>query len=146
VRRQHIGFVFTEFFLLPTLTAVENVELPLVWSGERSRARATELLDAVGLAHRLTHRPTELSGGEMQRVAMARALVNEPELLFADEPTGNLDTKTRDEIFGTLERLNRERGLTVLMATHDREIAERVPRVIHLRDGLITGEEGNGQR
>ena len=137
LRREHIGFVFTEFFLMPTLTATENVELPLIWSDCKDRDRARELLEVVGLGHRLTHRPTELSGGEMQRVAIARALVNEPDLLLADEPTGNLDTRTRDEIFETLTRLNQDRGLTVLLATHDRELAERVPRVIEIRDGLI---------
>ena len=146
MRREHIGLVFTEFFLLPTLTAIENVELPLIWTDGRDRRRVTELLEAVGLGHRLTHRPTELSGGEMQRVAVARALVNEPGLLLADEPTGNLDTKTRDEILALLTQLNQERGLTVLIATHDEEIARRVPRVIHLRDGRITGEDDNGKR
>ena len=145
MRREHIGLVFTEFFLIPTLTAIENVELPLIWSGSKENGRAVELLEDVGLGHRLTHRPTELSGGEMQRVAIARALVNEPDLLLADEPTGNLDTKTRDEIFAVLEKLNEERGLTVLIATHDGELAERVARTIHLRDGLITGGDDHEQ-
>lgn len=143
VRREHIGVVFTEFFLLPTLTATENVELPLLWSGRRDRARAVELLRAVGLEHRLTHYPSELSGGEMQRVAITRALVNEPDLLLADEPTGNLDTRTRDEIFEVLLRLNREHALTILLATHDRELAFCCPRIIHLRDGRVEGEERN---
>lgn len=141
LRRKHIGVVFTEFFLLPTLTATENVALPLLWSGKRNGGRAEELLRAVGLEHRLTHYPSELSGGEMQRVAITRALVNEPDLLLADEPTGNLDTRTRDEIFEVLQRLNRDRGLTILLATHDRELAARFPRVIHLRDGRVEGDE-----
>jgi len=143
LRRTQIGFVFTEFFLLPTLSAVENVEVPMLWNNARDRDKAVELLETVGLGHRLTHRPTELSGGEMQRVAIARSLANDPDLLLADEPTGNLDTRTRDGIFGVLEGLNRERGLTVLIATHDRELAERVPQVIHLRDGLIVGGDGH---
>lgn len=143
LRRTQIGFVFTEFFLLSTLSAVENVEVPMLWNNARDRDKAVELLEAVGLGHRLTHRPTELSGGEMQRVAIARSLANSPDLLLADEPTGNLDTRTRDEIFGVLEGLNRERGLTVLIATHDRELAGRVPQVINLRDGLIVGGDGH---
>ena len=144
LRREHIGLVFSEFFLLSTLTATENVALPLMWGGGAAPDRVRELLEAVGLGHRLTHRPTELSGGEMQRVAIARALVNDPDLLLADEPTGNLDTRTRDEIFELLGRLNDERGLTVLIATHDHELAERVDRVINLRDGLIQDGESHG--
>jgi len=141
IRRDRVGLVFTEFFLVPTLTATENVQLPMLWRGAPDRGRAEELLEAVGLEDRLTHRPTELSGGEMQRVAIARALVNEPDLLLADEPTGNLDTNTRDEIFALLEKLNGERGLTVLIATHDTELAQRMRRVIHLCDGRIIGGE-----
>ena len=141
MRREHIGLVFTEFFLLPTLTATQNVYLPMLWQGKPDSGRAEELLRAVGLGHRLTHRPPELSGGEMQRVAIARALVNEPDLLLADEPTGNLDTKTRDEILEVLHRLNEERGLTVLIASHDTELANQVPRVIRLEDGqLLDGD------
>jgi putative ABC transport system ATP-binding protein len=143
IRRSQIGFVFTEFFLLPTLSAVENVEVAMLWTGGRDRQKSVALLEAVGLGHRLTHRPTELSGGEMQRVAIARALANDPDLLLADEPTGNLDTRTRDEIFAVLDQLNQERSLTVLIATHDRDLAERVPRVIHLRDGRIAGGDGD---
>ncbi|MHB8997228.1 MAG: ABC transporter ATP-binding protein [Armatimonadota bacterium] len=137
MRREHIGLVFTEFFLLPTLTATDNVCLPMLWQGKPDRGRAEQLLRAVGLGHRLTHRPPELSGGEMQRVAIARALVNEPDLLLADEPTGNLDTRTRDEILELLHQLNQERGLTVLIASHDTELARRVPRIIRLEDGQI---------
>lgn len=141
LRREHIGFVFAEFHLLPALTAQENVELPMIYAGVQKRARATELLEAVGLGHRLAHRPRGLSDGERQRVAIARALVNEPDLLLADEPTANLDTHTRDDIFALLERLNQTRGLTVLLATPDRELATRAHRVIHLENGQIVGAE-----
>jgi len=145
VRRRHVGLVFNDFHLLPTLTAAENVELPLLWDGKRDRQRAVDLLQAVGLGHRLTHHPGELSGGEMQRVAIARSLVNSPDLLLADEPTGNLDTRTRDDVFDLLGRLNKERGLTVLLATHDHELAAQASRVIELRDGLIVGGDGDGE-
>ncbi len=138
MRREHIGLVFTEFFLLATLTALENVTLPMLWRGKTDRKKAKELLEAVGLAHRMTHRPPELSGGEMQRVAIARALVNDPDLLLADEPTGNLDTGTRDEILQVLRTLNQERGLTVLLASHDTELTRQVSRVIRIADGRIT--------
>lgn len=140
LRRENIGFIFSEFFLVPTLTATENVAMPLLWSGKSDLAYARQLLERVGLGRRLTHRPAELSGGEMQRVAIARALVNRPRLLLADEPTGNLDTKTRDDIFELFRELNRQDRLTILLATHDHELAERVDRVIRLDDGRI--EEG----
>ncbi|MHB9023109.1 MAG: ABC transporter ATP-binding protein [Armatimonadota bacterium] len=136
LRRENIGFIFTEFFLMATLTAVENVQMPLLWSGKEDRAYAVELLERVGLGHRLTHRPTEMSGGEMQRVAIARALVNRPKLLLADEPTGNVDTKTRDSIFELFRELNAD-GLTIVLATHDQELATRIDQVIHLREGRI---------
>ncbi len=136
LRRENIGFIFTEFFLMPTLSAVENVQLPLLWSGKEDRAYAGQLLERVGLGHRLNHRPGELSGGEMQRVAIARALINRPVLLLADEPTGNVDTKTRDGIFALFRELNAE-GLTVVLATHDRELADRVDRVLALEEGRI---------
>jgi putative ABC transport system ATP-binding protein len=150
LRRANIGFVFQEFYLMPTLTALENVLLPSMWgkgSAERRtenaelpkgvRDRAKELLDLVGLKQRMTHRPSELSGGEMQRVAVARALVNSPRLLLADEPTGNLDTSTRDGIFNLLLGLNRDSGLTVVVATHDLSLESRFARVIRLEDGVI---------
>lgn len=136
LRRENIGFIFADFFLLPTLTAWENVHLPLLWSGRRDPVRARELLERVGLGHRLTHRPRELSGGEMQRVAVARALIHRPKLLLADEPTGNVDTTTRDGLLELFQELNAE-GLTILLATHDHELAERVDRVVRLEDGRI---------
>lgn len=136
LRREHMGFVFADFHLLPTLTAVENVLVPLIWRDESDHRRARELLCRVGLEHRLSHRPDELSGGEMQRVALARALLNRPSLLLADEPTANLDTRTRDEILGLLRELSDE-GLTILLATHDHELAERGDTVLRLSDGVI---------
>ncbi len=136
LRREHVGFVFADFYLLPTLTAMENVQLPLLWRDQRDPQRARELLERVGLGHRLTHRPTELSGGEMQRVAIARALVNQPTVLLADEPTGNLDTRTRDEILSLVKDLNDD-GLTILLTTHDTDLAKCATRVLHIRDGLL---------
>jgi len=151
LRRKNIGFVFQEFYLMPTLTALENVLMPTMWGKARdmteigsaisdrvpSRKRARELLELVGLGKRMTHRPSELSGGEMQRVAVARALVNNPRLLLADEPTGNLDTVTRDGIFNLLLALNRDSGLTVIVATHDLSLESRFSRVIRLEDGNV---------
>ncbi len=139
LRREHIGFVFADFYLLSTLTAMENVQLPLLWQEQRDPQRARELLERVGLSHRLTHHPTELSGGEMQRVAIARALVNQPTLLLADEPTGNLDTRTRDEILTLLRELN-DGGLTILLVTHDPDLTKYATRVVHIKDGLLLEE------
>jgi putative ABC transport system ATP-binding protein len=139
-RRQHVGFVFQSFNLLPRLTAEENVALPLMFgdvSEKERRARARALLDRVGLAQRLEHRPTQLSGGEQQRVAIARALVGQPALLLADEPTGNLDTTTGAEIMALLKELNQEHGLTLLVVTHDAEVAAFADRVVKLRDGRV---------
>ena len=139
-RRQHVGFVFQSFNLLPRLTAEENVAQPLMFSGvpEKERlSRARTLLTRVGLGPRLTHRPTQLSGGEQQRVAIARALVGQPALLLADEPTGNLDTATGAEIMRLLKELNRERSLTLLVVTHDPEVAAFADRVVKLRDGQV---------
>lgn len=139
LRRRNVGFVFQEFYLLPGLTALENVLLPSLWGGtDRSPRKARELLDKVGLGHRVAHRPAELSGGEMQRVAVARALINSPRLLIADEPTGNLDTKTRDNVISLLLSLNRDSGLTVILATHDLSLEPRFSRVVRLEDGVIT--------
>jgi putative ABC transport system ATP-binding protein len=139
-RRQHVGFVFQSFNLLPRLTAEENVALPLMFGGvpESERlARARALLERVGLGARLAHRPSELSGGEQQRVAIARALVGQPALLLADEPTGNLDTATGVEIMALLKELNREQGLTLLVVTHDPEVAAFASRIVKLRDGQV---------
>jgi putative ABC transport system ATP-binding protein len=140
VRRENIGFIFTEFFLLPTLTAIENVQMPLLWADQKDPQYATELLKSVGLGHRLNHRPAELSGGEMQRVAIARALINRPKLLLADEPTGNVDTRTRDSILELFRQLNAD-GLTIVLATHDLEIAKRSDRLIRLHQGCMSAGE-----
>jgi putative ABC transport system ATP-binding protein len=139
-RREHVGFVFQTFNLLPRLSAEENVALPLMFSGVPHRERlerARALLQRVGLTHRLTHRPTQLSGGEQQRVAIARALVGQPALLLADEPTGNLDTTTGGEIMALLKELNQESDLTLLVVTHDPEVAAFADRVVSLRDGRV---------
>ncbi len=143
IRRNNIGFIFQQFYLMPTLSAVENVNMPLLWSGRSDMKKARELLERVGLGHRMTHRPAELSGGEQQRVAVARALVNSPKLLLADEPTGNLDTRTRDDVFALFRELNSE-GLAIVLATHDTELARRVDRVIHLNEGRIVEVGANG--
>jgi len=139
-RRQQVGFVFQSFNLLPRLTAEENVALPLMFSGvteKERRARARTLLERVGLGPRLTHRPTQLSGGEQQRVAIARALVGRPALLLADEPTGNLDTAIGAEIMSLLKKLNQAEGLTLLVVTHDPEVAAFADRIVKLRDGQV---------
>jgi putative ABC transport system ATP-binding protein len=139
-RREHVGFVFQTFNLLPRLTAVENVALPLMFSGVPRRERldrARTLLESVGLGQRLIHRPGQLSGGEQQRVAIARALVGHPALLLADEPTGNLDTTTGAEIMALLKDLNQETELTLLVVTHDPEVASFADRVVTLRDGRV---------
>jgi putative ABC transport system ATP-binding protein len=141
-RQQQIGFIFQFFHLIPRLTALENVELPLVLLGEAPRARrerATAILESVGLKARLDHRPAELSGGERQRVAIGRAIVMQPSFLLADEPTGNLDTKSGGEILEILEQLNRN-GIAVLIVTHDPSIGGRARRHLTLRDGQIVGD------
>jgi len=140
IRLTKMGFVFQFFNLLPRLTALRNVELPLTIAGvseKESLKRAEELLELVGLEDRMGHRPSELSGGEQQRVAMARALINDPEIVLADEPTGNLDTKTGWEIVQLVKKLNREKRQTFVVVTHDEHIAEAADRTIHLKDGLI---------
>ena len=142
VRGNKLGFVFQNFNLLARTSALENVMMPLTYSHQHPsekecRARATELLRRVGLGDRMHHEPSQLSGGQQQRVAIARALVNRPSLLFADEPTGNLDSRTSQEILAMFQRLNAEDGLTVLLVTHDAEVASHARRAIHIRDGLI---------
>jgi len=141
-RRRKIGFVFQFFNLLPTLSAEENVALPLLLDGVRARdarPRALAALEQVGLTHRRRHRPDELSGGEMQRAAVARALVIEPRLILADEPTGNLDTTTGEQILALIRRANAERGCTVVLVTHDPRAATYGTRVITLNDGVVVG-------
>ncbi|MEB3299239.1 MAG: ABC transporter ATP-binding protein [Candidatus Sericytochromatia bacterium] len=142
-RLRHVGMVFQSFQLLTRMTALENVMLPLRLAGvptaERVR-RATEFLEAVGLAARTRHRPNQMSGGEQQRVAIARALVMGPDLLLADEPTGNLDTARADDIMGLLEQIRSDRGITLVVVTHDPAVAARAGRVLKLRDGRLVGE------
>jgi putative ABC transport system ATP-binding protein len=138
-RARRIGFVFQSYNLLPALTVVENIEVPLVYSGRVTRGdrqRCVELARLVGLGERLEHRPAQLSGGQQQRVAIARSLVNDPRFMLADEPTGNLDSATTEEILNLLERLNRD-GRTIILVTHEAEVAERTRRTIVLRDGQI---------
>lgn len=148
VRNRLIGFVFQSFNLLPRTTAIENVELPLLYRGvkrkERQR-RAMESLDLVGLRDRVMHTPSQLSGGQQQRVAIARALVSDPPLLLADEPTGNLDTRTSYEVLSLLQGLARDRGLTVVLVTHEPEIASCTDRIIEIRDGRVRRDARNDQ-
>jgi putative ABC transport system ATP-binding protein len=142
IRRKKLGFIFQSYHLVPRMSALRNVELPLILAGvppadRRARARAS--LESVGLAHRASHRPDQLSGGERQRVAIARAMVSHPAILLADEPTGNLDSKTGAEIVALLEKLNRE-GLTIVLVTHDAGIASRARRLLQLRDGKLVSD------
>jgi lipoprotein-releasing system ATP-binding protein len=142
-RNRTIGFVFQFHHLLPEFSAVENVMMPAMVGRlpvREAKRRAEEILDAVGMSHRLRHRPGELSGGEQQRVAIARALVMRPKLLLADEPTGNLDTRTSDEVHELLFRLNEEQGITMLIVTHNMDLARQMPRVIRMADGHLIGE------
>jgi putative ABC transport system ATP-binding protein len=143
LRNGKIGFVFQNYNLLPSMNALQNTELPLVYSGfsrPERREKAVAALERVGLGGRVYHRPSELSGGEQQRVAIARALVNRPSLILADEPTGNLDSRSGEEILSIFERLN-EDGVTVVLVTHDSSISARAQRILHLQDGLLVSEE-----
>ena len=147
IRLQNIGFIFQSFNLIPQLTVLENIELPMFYRGlspRQSARRAAETADLVGLGDRLRHRPTELSGGQQLRVAIARSLVNDPPLILADEPTGNLDTTTGAQIIELLSRLNDE-GKTIIMITHERDIAKHARQSLQMRDGVIDGSGGDGQ-
>jgi putative ABC transport system ATP-binding protein len=143
IRASRIGIVFQSYNLIPQLTVIENIEVPLYYQGVYSstaRRRCTELAAMVGLADRLKHRPTQLSGGQQQRVAIARSLVNDPYFILADEPTGNLDSATTEEILELLERLNHDEGKTIIMVTHEPEVGNRTKRIVRLRDGLIISD------
>lgn len=144
IRNQKIGFVFQTYNLLPRLTALANVELPLLYgNGHDRRARALDALERVGLGHRTGHRPTELSGGEQQRVGIARALVKHSNILLTDEPTGNLDSRSSQEIMAILQRLNREAGITVVLVTHEHDIAAHARRIISMLDGRVVSDVVN---
>ncbi len=142
VRNQYVGFIFQNFQLLPTLTALENVMVPLELRGEKnSRTRSMDLLDKVGLANRSHHYPTQLSGGEQQRISLARAFSNQPKILFADEPTGNLDAETSEKMVKLLFDLNRESGTTLILVTHDMELASKTQRIIRIKGGNLISDE-----
>ena len=142
IRRKGISFIFQDFLLISSLTALENVELPLYFSRQaQERSKSTEVLKKVGLAHRINHLPKQLSGGERQRVAIARALATSPKILLADEPTGNLDTKSAQEIFNLFKKLNKEEGLTIIVATHNPKLGSQASKIVYLQDGKIIPKE-----
>lgn len=148
IRNRKIGFVFQGFNLLPKTSALENVELPLLYAGvpqKERRERAIEALALMGLSNRLYHEPAQLSGGQQQRVAIARGIVNKAPLLMADEPTGNLDSKTSDEIMNLFVKLNREMGITIILVTHELDVAAYANRLVHFRDGRIMNDERSNQ-
>ena len=140
LRRERVGFIFQAFNLIPQLTAEENIALPLALGGQKSNGQVSTLIEQVGLTDRGDHKPTELSGGQQQRVAVARALVTEPDVVFADEPTGNLDSKSTDDILGLLRKAVDERGQTIVMVTHEAHAAAYADRVIYLTDGKVVSE------
>ncbi len=143
IRNQKIGFVFQQYMLLQRTSALRNVELPMLYGSNRGsrRERARAALEAMGMGERLNHKPNELSGGQQQRVAIARALVNEPRIIMADEPTGALDTRTGEEIMAIFQRLNREQGITVILVTHEHDVAQHAQRIISVRDGTLAFDE-----
>ncbi|MGV3508780.1 MAG: ABC transporter ATP-binding protein [Sphingobacteriaceae bacterium] len=146
VRNKHVGFIFQNFQLLPTLTALENVMVPLELRGDKNcKPKALELLDKVGLAARSHHYPSQLSGGEQQRVSLARAFSNSPRILFADEPTGNLDAETSEKVVKLIFDLNKEAGTTLVLVTHDMELAAKTQRIIRIKGGIIISDELTGQ-
>jgi putative ABC transport system ATP-binding protein len=141
IRRGNIGFIFQDFSLVPSLTALENIQLTLYFAGvKQERQKSIDLLKRVGLGHRINHLPRQLSGGEKQRVAIARALATEPKFLLADEPTGHLDTENSQEILNIFKQLNREKGLTIIVATHDAELGSQAGRIIYLKDGKVVSK------